>query len=228
METTTCIHQEKIENGDQGIQHGTCSICHQVRRYDTRNPKGKAKVIRLGRVNGMIVLPGPNDIVDLSPEEAAELEAAKKAQDERPQSPSDIKVSQDDQSAAAVPPKPKKDQLLQYFNDNKEAILRDYQNLKLKEFYAKWHMSSTAWRKLKVSWRVLSKVPKSPTQLRKTIPKVSTDQLPPPDITSLAAALTRDGHLPPFPPFNDSWPFKVQEKWLEVYPELKKLELGVK
>ena len=208
MATTTCKHKEQISNVESGVDEGICGKCHQVRRYeyhDVKADKGEriTRVIKLGRIDGMVVLPGPNDIVDVSPEEAAELEAANKTQDERPQSPSDIKVSQGDQSAAAVPPRPKKSQLSQYFNENKEAILRDYQNLKLKEFYAKWHMSSAIWTKLKGSWRVLSKVPrKSTTQLRKTISKVSTDQ------------------LPPFPAFNDSWPFTVQEKWLEVYQAL--------
>jgi len=34
--------------------------------------------------------------------------------------------------------------------------------------------------------------------------------------------------LPAFPSFNDSWPFPVQEKWFEVYLDLRKLELEKK
>ena len=51
-----------------------------------------------------------------------------------------------------------------------------------------------------------------------------------PSIEQVAEALRRsnNGQLPPFPEFNDSWSFMVQEKWLEVYQVLKGLEPGVK
>ena len=212
METTTCKHEEKIENGDQGIPLGTCSICHQVRRYDTRNPKEKARVIRLGRINGSIVLPGQKDIPELSTEEAAELEAAKK-------SPVLVHTkgnpgTTDEQS---VPPPPKERHLLgKYYEENKEAILHDYQALLLREFFRKWQFHAGSWTKLKRSWGLQGKRPVKKSKAVSN-PSRPASRLPAPD------PLHTNDQLPPFPAFNDSWPFIVQEKWLEVYQELKKL-----
>lgn len=78
MVTTTCAHQEQIENLGNGIQHGTCKTCGQVRRYNTLHIRDKPKIIKLGRINGAIVLPGNKDELGLPSQEATELEAAKK------------------------------------------------------------------------------------------------------------------------------------------------------
>ena len=75
MQTTTCKHKEKIVSG-KGTEVGTCAICRQVRRYNTENHHEKPAIIKLGRLNGRLVMPSPNDSVGLSPAEAAELAAA--------------------------------------------------------------------------------------------------------------------------------------------------------
>lgn len=73
MATTTCTHQEEIQLVDHGIQDGTCKICHQIRRYNTMNELEKPKIIKLGRINGAIVLPGTKELLELSAQESAEL-----------------------------------------------------------------------------------------------------------------------------------------------------------
>ena len=75
--TTTCQHEEKIENVGRGISYGTCSKCDQIRQYDTLNEKNPPKIIRLGRINGVIVAPKEGEIKQLPSEEAAELEVAR-------------------------------------------------------------------------------------------------------------------------------------------------------
>lgn len=75
MVATTCVHQEQIEKAGNGIEHGICGICHQVRRYNTIDRREEPRVIKLGRINGAVVLPGPKDIPDLPAQEADELAA---------------------------------------------------------------------------------------------------------------------------------------------------------
>jgi len=138
-------------------------------------------------------------------------------------------VGKEDSDPLPVPPRPRgREQLRLYFEENKEAILQDYQSLKLKGFYAKWHMTSTTWTKLKRDWKLLGKSPrKSTLQKETTKPRRHKG---PPSIEMVNRALKEQGtnHLPAFPEFNDSWPFPVQEKWFEVYLGLRKLELEKK
>jgi hypothetical protein len=105
-----------------------------------------------------------------------------------------------------------------YLEQNKEAILEDYRNLTVKEFYAKWHFFSKRWTQLKKEWKVPAKVHRArPRMKREATPSDATTQRrrtqAPSDIKS----------LPEFPPFNDKWNTSVQEKWLETYLELNKL-----
>lgn len=210
MQTTTCTHKEKIENVGRGIEIGTCRICNQICRYNTADHHDNPRIIKLGRVNGAIVLPGMKALLELSIQEGLELEAAKKVSNERPQSPSNTKISQGDQVAVATPPKPKKRSLLQkYFEENKEAILQDYQNLKLKEFYAKWHMSSTTWLRLKRDWGIQRKAPRESTK------RPQIQKLPEHGVSQ----------LPAFPSLNEQWSDYVKRIWFETYQALKELEV---
>lgn len=78
MLTTICRHKEKIIDLGQGIQEGNCTLCGQVRRYNSRDIHDKPNIIKLGRLNGAVVLPGPKAVLKISAKEAEELEAAKK------------------------------------------------------------------------------------------------------------------------------------------------------
>ena len=135
-------------------------------------------------------------------------------------------VEKENSDLSPVPPRPKGErQLGQYFEDNKEAILQDYQSLKLKEFYAKWHMSSAAWTKLKRDWKLLGKSPrKSAPQLGISKPR---KHIGPPSIEMVNGALKEQGanHLPAFPAFNEQWSDYVKTNWFETYQALKELEV---
>lgn len=97
-----------------------------------------------------------------------------------------------------IPRRPKKRGLHEeYFEQNKEAILADYQSLRITDFLKKWGISSTTWLKLKIKWEATPKI----HQDSKARPK-------------------QEFTLPEFPAFNDKWGDSVQVKWLEVYPEL--------
>lgn len=223
MESKTCIHQEQIESFGEGIKRGTCKLCGQVREYNTLNPREKPTVIKLGRVNGAIVLPGPEDILNLSAQEAGELAAAKKAQNDSPPPPSETKVSPGDQVAIA-PPKPqgRSRHLPKYYEDNKPAILQDYYRLKLKEFFTKWHLSTQYWQNLKKLWAVKGKGRGTKARLPKSGRLSGRSSA----AAERAETINRGKvTLPSFPAFNDSWAFTVQEKWFETYKELRQMEV---
>ena len=134
-------------------------------------------------------------------------------------------VEKENSDPSPVPPRPKgKRQLGQYFEDNKVAILQDYQSLKLKEFLAKWHMTSTTWTKLKRGWELLGKSPRKFTS-QLGIPKPRKHKGPP-SIEAVNWALKEQGanHLPAFPEFNEQWSDYVKTNWFETYQALKELE----
>ena len=79
MEVTTCNHTTRIEQAaDSGIEIGECSKCHMKRQYDRRGAKTIVQLIKLGRIDGKIVLPLPDEGLLLSDQETAELKAARK------------------------------------------------------------------------------------------------------------------------------------------------------
>ncbi|MDP2730302.1 MAG: hypothetical protein Q8O55_07460 [Dehalococcoidales bacterium] len=48
---------------------------------------------------------------------------------------------------------------LEMFDKDKEAIIHDYQTVKLKDLFKKWHFYSSTWLKLKERWKVKGKRP---------------------------------------------------------------------
>jgi len=136
-------------------------------------------------------------------------------------------VGEEDNDPLPVPPRPKgKKQLWQYFEENKEAILQDYQSLKLKEFYKKWRMTSTTWTKLKRDWNLLGKSPRKFT-LQKGTTKPRKHKGPPGiEMVNNALKEQRANHLPAFPEFNEQWSDYVKVNWFETYQALK--EQGAK
>ena len=60
--------------------------------------------------------------------------------------------------AIQVLPRPKnRKKVWDYLEQEKEAILADYQALKLGEFFTKWRIGPSTWMKLKAKWEVKSK-----------------------------------------------------------------------
>lgn len=226
METIECIHKEKITTS-HGVDIGVCSECGQEVRYPVDKLQEKPTIYKLGRIGGRLVLPNPGYNLNLSPQDQEDLAAVKfererlKSERERDKSPSATKVSKGDQVTGEVPPRPKKrHQLSKYYEDNKEALLHDYQNLTLREFFAKWHLSTVYWGKLKVRWEVQAKQAK----LKKA--KAQLEHRGPPSPVQTAAALkkTRIDQLPPLPAFNDQWNDKVKIAWFSAYSQFLMLE----
>lgn len=57
-----------------------------------------------------------------------------------------------------VPPKPKKRKdLWKYYEQNKEAMIADYQSMRVSSFFIKWGLSPLTWQKLKQKWGVPNK-----------------------------------------------------------------------
>lgn len=220
-ERANCPHHEKVEEFHE-YALGTCINCGQVRRYDRLDIRKPPRIVKAGRLNGVVASIIPERIKESvevkqdKPEETAIFRNI----------PEEADISQNG-DPPPVPPRPKgKKKLWQYFEDNKEAILQDYQNLRLKEFYAKWHMTSTTWTKLKRDWELPGKSPRKST-LQKGTTKTRKHKGPP-SIEAVNRALKeqRTNHLPDFPEFNEQWSDYVKVNWFETYQALK--ELGAK
>jgi len=171
--TVLCLHSETIEAHVEG-DIGTCKLCGQVRQYDP-NPKRAPKVIKRGRINGILT--------EITPPKSLS-EPLGETHQEQPPAP----VSEPEKSPPEVPPRPKKRrQLQQYFEQNKEAILTDYYSMRLMDFFVKWHLTSTTWIKLKKLWNAAPKlrvVAKRTSKPSKAKPEKET-ALKPPDWDNL-------------------------------------------
>ena len=67
-------------------------------------------------------------------------------------------MAENDNERDPVPARPKKKkQLRKYYEQNKDAIVADYNLMKLLLFFKKWGIGSTAWTKLKAEWGVPGK-----------------------------------------------------------------------
>lgn len=51
----------------------------------------------------------------------------------------------------------KKTQLWQYFERQKDAMIADYESMKLGDFFSKWRISSGTWGRLKKAWNISGK-----------------------------------------------------------------------
>jgi len=269
MKTIGCKHEENIEQVGAGISLGTCKLCHQVNKYNSHYPNEAPKLVKLGRINGAIVLPKVGTKLELPAPEAAELkfaigkgepvqvdETAPEDMATKVEAPGseplsekckmcEYRLSEDGEAwctskkcpsryafSERPPYRPSKSKgpierepekspvevteqlpepksaLAPYWNDNREEITRDYETVRLSELYRKWHICSTSWGRLKKAWGIPNKG-RGYRQLR---------------LKPSAEVLGRISILPAFPEFNDNWAFPVQEKWLEVYKELRQLE----
>ena len=147
-----------------------------------------------------------------------------------PDTPHDIKSG-----LPPVPPRPKKRKLIwKYFEDNKEAILHDYQNLKLMDFFVRWHMATTTWQKLKRDWGIQGQrtkalsvklatepeKPEKPAEAEVSKGDQSKPESTPAGIDKLIYpgkfTVEATSELPDFPTFDDNWPKETQLGWFNT------------
>jgi len=268
METTACIHNERIESASNNKKHGTCTICGQVRQYNTLDYKEIPKVIKLGRINGVIVEPRVKDILLLPAEEQAELEAARKEGKLAPAISATSTTDFHEQPTQSG---------LKWYQAHKQEMIEDLITMENAAFKEKWKVKRQIVSHLKGDKLYKSRVATEVSTEMRTVKKTHKAQAPKckscefylvhdeqswctgerckhrypgairppyrpaavkqsnrkseryeprPDIQSVAEVLKKAKfQLPPFPEFNDSWPFIVQERWLEIYLKLRELEL---
>ena len=229
MGTTTCIHLENISNVEHGVEEGICEKCHQVRRYQRDEGKGDkqkriSRVIKLGRIDGMAVIPGPKDIIDVSPEEKAELKAAGDESSAKHAS-NDIHANPGDDTSGP----PRQPGGREWYQENKKEMIADLLVMDKDAFKEKWKVKRQIISQLKRDPLYTEVSPgnsSSKESNRKARPVGSGTGSFIQEVSEALGKLEKD-QLPPFPSFNESWSFMVQEKWLEVYLELRAMEKGV-
>jgi len=234
METTTCIHHEHIESAGDDVELGTCGICHQVKRRSTIKRHLPPELIKLGRIDGRIVLPGPRDILRLSLEEADELKAAQKAPALAPAAST---------PRATLQPASRGKH---WYQDHKKEMIEDLISLGNTAFLKKWKVKRQTVSHLKSDKLYLkmvgqeesvaspTKTTKAPTKRgKKRLPKPESHQKPSSieDVTE-AAKKGNGGQLPRFPDWApEKWATsEIAVQWLKTYEALARfafpLELG--
>ena len=134
---------------------------------------------------------------------------------------------------------------LEAFDKDKDAILLDYQGLRLRDFLKKWHINTVSWMKLKERWQVVGKktaiassnISRKTEREVKHLPEASTavteTKVPKPEtlrqaqgergesgIQVVVIPLPPRIELPVYPAWNDAWTDTFKEKWLDTYREL--------
>jgi len=180
--TATCLHKSDVKVLREG-ETSTCRLCGQQILITT---DGKEKVLQRGYIDGAIT-----DIHPLVNQASAEL------------GESEVSLSSE------VPPKPEgRKQLEVYCENNKDAILADYRSMRLRDFFKRWHLSSTSWTRLKPKWNVKGK---HGNRSKKATRHMETVKVP----------VNVEDSLPPLPAFSNSWPEAVQIEWLRTYTKLR-------
>ena len=237
METTTCIHHEETKSGGDDVELSTCNICGQAKSYDTLHRKNPPKIIKLGRINGAIVVPNGKSILALSLKEANELEAAKKATVLAPvqEMPAAIEKAKD---ADMVQEQPK---TLRWYQDHKKEMIEDLLTMDYAAFQEKWkvkgqlvsHLKGDKLYKSRISPAETAAKPTKPAKSsnkrgKKSIPKPESHQRPPSmeEVTE-AAKKGSGGRLPRFPDWApDKWVSdEIAVQWLKTYETLDRLNV---
>ena len=134
-------HAHKFEVDSKG--RATCK-CGEVREYIGYGKDATVKVIQAGDPNYRDRKPLLEDRTDEIINELTSG-ATKPAEN--------IQVN--------IPPRPsKRKDIWKYFDSNKDQILKDYEDLKLMEFYERWRLNSNVWLKIKKRWNFTGKAPR--------------------------------------------------------------------
>lgn len=234
MPVTTCHHNENIEkSSDSGVEMGECRVCHQVRRYDYRNsPRPVIEVIKLGRINKVIVEPAARDTLNITSKEMAALEAAIK--EPTPETKQPARESQRPVTESVEPPdnigikggvelkegifhvEPQTSR--QWYQEHKREMIDDLitweRTMDHKElvgaFVNKWKHKPQILSHLKSDKLYAKLAAKRKDEL---VTPIKTDAKEVKTATSIS-----------FPPFDPSMPESVQCKWLESYVEIRRME----
>lgn len=191
METTECRHIEHVTTM-HGMEVGTCSLCGQIVKYEGGN---KVTITKLGRIGEAMVMPPAGIRLSLMEADRADLDKALASPKpiEPPAKPSKVKLTSK--------------QRLQFYKENKKAMIEDLIALGNEDFLAKWPVSRQTISHLR-----------SDKLYKKLTGGVEEASAP---LKERGAKVVRSGKdLPPLPGWSDTWPAEVQVKWLEIWREL--------
>jgi hypothetical protein len=120
-----------------------------------------------------------------------------------------------DKIGQLVPIKPHKlKDRQEYYDENKEAIIADYQSMRRTDFLIKWHINTKLWKTLVEKWGVATKRKWSKRESKPSILDANHSKNIP---------IVPGVGLPPFPEFSSRWNEAVQIVWLNAYIRLKEL-----
>ncbi len=107
---------------------------------------------------------GPDDTCLFCGKNATKKETEPPAEHLEPEQPESKPKEVIMVNSKEVPPKPKnRKQRDAYWEKNKEAVLADYQSMKLQPFLKRWSLATTTWIKLKKKWGVQNKTKRTGT-----------------------------------------------------------------
>ena len=224
METTTCSHKESISSMVGGIETGKCNICHQVRRYDRREPKAVVEILKLGRIDSKLVLPGPKEKLYLSAEENDELMLARK-DGHKASNPGPV-----------APPAVEDIGGRDWYRAHKKEMIEDLLTMGQEAFRKKWPIKRQIFSHLKSDPLYKGRI--SPAEgvkdVKKRGPKPKKDRPQgtkrgSPAIEDVVAALKKGeaDKLPPFPEWApEKWvSSEIAVQWLRTFEAIQGMQL---
>lgn len=129
-----------------------------------------------------------------------------------------------------IPPKPglgsrNARRLMKYYDDNREAILRDLKTMGQTATVKKWGISPSGWVNILKRWE---RQEKGVLSLKESGNSQSDRSLSPADKHAPASAEAKQpgplgimpGHLPELPSFDSQWPNEIKVKWFDAFTEL--------
>jgi hypothetical protein len=193
METIKCKHREQIKSAGHYTEIGTCSICGQQTKYPVDKLKEIPTVIKLGRIDGELVLPNHHYKLDLNHQDRSDLATAEK------------EARGKEKETTAQPPKSTSTkESLQFYRGNKAQMIQDLISYGKDSFLQLW----------KVKPQIISHL-KSDKLYKKLLDQMKTPSPPSPELQK--ALVDR---LPALPPWSENWAPEVQVRWLDIYEKL--------
>ena len=213
-EAVICVHKESL------LGHfGTCTLCGQKREYDFANTKAPPKLIKRGRINGLLTNVTP--VLDGKPIYDGSTPVGPEPK------PKDVVKKEDGNPPLFGTEK-------SYFDQHRDEILADRLVLGNGCTLTKWRISLAVWTELVKRWRKEGVIVEDLRHASRRLSPIEADgkiraEKTPAVTVEVSEPLVVEkeipkGNLPPFPPFNEDWPKEVKLEWLITYGVLAKLK----
>lgn len=164
-------HSFQIENIGKGVARGTCK-CGEIREYSGYGKEATIKVIQAGDPNyqdgkRQIVVDHTDEIIneltgsttkpaENIPDNIPEKPQVEAKPTEAPAQNAEILANTSGKIITHDRPN-NREGYWKWMDEHKGQVLKDYQDMGIRDFLLRWHITTVTWKKLKERWNITGK-----------------------------------------------------------------------